>query len=260
MKLIFIRHGDPDYAKDGLTEKGKVEAKALADMIERYNIDDVYQSPLGRAVETAEYSLKVLGKKVTTCEWLREFPALIDPNLSEEVRRAYSKDRKINPVTGKYEKRVVWDILPSYYGSHPELFDYNGWRDAELMKYSNAVEVYDRVTSEFSKLLESYGYVRDGCAYKVKEGNDKTIAFFCHYGITSVMLSYLWHISPMVPLQFLCIAPSAVTVVVTEEREKGIATFRTSRVGDISHLNLIGEKPSFSARFCEVFENEDERH
>ena len=94
MKLIFIRHGDPDYAKDGLTEKGKVEAKALADMIERYNIDDVYQSPLGRAVETAEYSLKVLGKKVTTCEWLREFPALIDPNLSEEVRRAYSKDQK----------------------------------------------------------------------------------------------------------------------------------------------------------------------
>ena len=64
----------------------------------------------------------------------------------------------------------------------------------------------------------------------------------------------------MVPLQFLCIAPSAVTVVVTEEREKGIATFRTSRVGDISHLNLIGEKPSFSARFCEVFENENERH
>ena len=157
MKLIFIRHGDPDYAKDGLTEKGKVEAKALADMIERYNIDDVYQSPLGRAVETAEYSLKVLGKKVTTCEWLREFPALIDPNLSEEVRRAYSKDQKINPETGKYEKRVVWDILPSYYGSHPELFDYNGWRDAELMKYSNAVEVYDRVTSEFSKLLEEKG-------------------------------------------------------------------------------------------------------
>ena len=33
MKLIFIRHGDPDYVRDGLTEKGRVEAKALADMI-----------------------------------------------------------------------------------------------------------------------------------------------------------------------------------------------------------------------------------
>lgn len=260
MKLIFIRHGDPDYVRDGLTEKGKIEAKALADMIERYNIDEVYQSPLGRAVETAEYSLKVLGKKVTTCEWLREFPALIDPNLSEEVVRAYSKEFKINPETGKYDKHIIWDMLPSYYGSHPELFDLNKWRDADILKYSNTLEVYDHVTSEFASLLESYGYVRDGYAYKVKEGNNKTIAFFCHYGITGVLLSYLWHVSPFVPLQYMAVAPTAVTVVATEEREKGIATFRTIRMGDISHLNLAGEEPSFSARFCEKFENENERH
>ena len=116
------------------------------------------------------------------------------------------------------------------------------------------------MTSEFSKLLESYGYVRDGYAYKVKEGNNKTIAFFCHYGITGVMLSYLWRVSPFVPLQYMAVAPTSVTVVASEEREKGIATFRTIRVGDISHLNIAGEEPSFSARFCEKFENEDERH
>ena len=76
MKLIFIRHGDPDYVRDGLTEKGKIEAKALADMIERYNIDEVYQSPLGRAVETAEYSLKVLGKRLLPASGSRNFPPL----------------------------------------------------------------------------------------------------------------------------------------------------------------------------------------
>ena len=45
-----------------------------------------------------------------------------------------------------------------------------------------------------------------------------------------------------------------------EEREKGIATFRTLRAGDISHLRIGNEEPSFSARFCERYENMDERH
>ena len=30
MKIIFIRHGDPDYVNDSLTEKGIREAKLLA--------------------------------------------------------------------------------------------------------------------------------------------------------------------------------------------------------------------------------------
>ena len=74
------------------------------------------------------------------------------------------------------------------------------------------------------------------------------------------MLSRLWNVSPFVPLQFLATAPTSLTEVVTEEREKGIAAFRTLRIGDITHLTIGGEKPSFSARFCERYENEYERH
>ena len=64
MRLLFIRHGDPDYSIDNLTEKGKIEAKLLSDVIGSFGIDEVYQSPLGRAKATCEYSLKVLGKKL----------------------------------------------------------------------------------------------------------------------------------------------------------------------------------------------------
>ena len=45
--------------------------------------------------------------------------------------------------------------------------------------------------------------------------------------------------------------PSSVTVVTTEEREKGTAIFRMSRFADLSHLDAAGEAPSFFARFCE---------
>ena len=195
-----------------------------------------------------------------TFDWLREFPAEFDPNMSESAREAYANELWKDEKTGLYKKRIVWDILPSYFGQHPELFDRNNFLDSEVVKCSDMAEKYEYVISSFDKLLADYGYVREGNIFKVKEGNSKTIAFFCHFGVTSVLLSRLWNVSPFVLFQSLATAPTSVTEVVTEERQKGIATFRTLRIGDISHLTNAGVQPSFSARFCERFENEDERH
>lgn len=260
MKLIFIRHGDPDYVNDSLTEKGKVEAKLLADIIDRYRIDEVYVSPLGRAQATAAYSLEKLNMKGTTLDWLQEFPGFVDANLSDDVKKAYETELVFNNEKNEYEKHIMWDILPSYYGNHPELFDAKAWRNADILKGSSVLETYDNVISQFDKFLLDNGYEANGLTYNVKKSNEKTIAFFCHYGITSVLLSHMWHVSPFVPLQFTALAPTSVSVMATEERQKGIATFRTLRIGDISHLTIGNEEPSFSARFCERFENEDERH
>ena len=261
MRLLFIRHGDPNYITDSLTDKGKVEAELLSKQIKRFNIDDAYVSTMGRAKETAEYSLKVLGKEAVACDWLQEFIALFDANKADEkTRLAYPNELHINDKTGEYDMRIMWDIMPSYYMNHPELFDVNAWKTSELVKYSNMVEMHEYVTKSFDKLLSDYGYERSGSIYKVKEGNDKVIAFFCHFGLTSVLLAHLWNVSPFIPMQFLAMAPTSVTEVVTEEREKGIAIFRTLRVGDTTHLTMGDELPSFSARFCERFENEDERH
>ena len=260
MRLLFFRHGDPDYVSDSLTEKGKTEASLLAGQIRDFSIDEVFVSPLGRAQATAEYSLKELGMKAETLDWLKEFPALFDPNLaSDETNRAYISELK-KDETGRYEKRIVWDMIPAYYADHPELFDLNGFRSSEIAQASDLVDVYDSVTGSFDKLLKDHGYERDGNIYKVLSGNDRTLAFFCHFGITCVLLSRLWNVSPFVPLQFLAMAPTSVTEVVTEERERGIATFRTLRIGDITHLNMGKEPPSFSARFCEMYENRHQRH
>lgn len=260
MRLLFVRHGDPDYVNDTLTEKGHREAKLLADIIEQYRIDEVYQSPLGRAKDTASYSCKKLGIEPVTLDWLKEFPAQANPNISEDVRKAYANELQKDEVTGEYKFHILWDILPSYYIDHPKLFDRNGWRESTLVKASNMPALYDEVTGEFEKFLKENGYEKDGMAYRVSENNDKTIAFYCHYGLTSLLLSYLWNVSPFVVWQFTALAPTSVTEVVTEEREKGIATFRTLRAGEITHLRIGNEEPSFSARFCERYENEDERH
>ena len=58
MRLILIRHGDPDYSIDSLTEKGWREAALLAKRAKDWQIDDAFVSPLGRARDEAGARLK----------------------------------------------------------------------------------------------------------------------------------------------------------------------------------------------------------
>ena len=58
MRLIFIRHGDPDYKNDSLTDRGKIEAQALVERVSSWEVDKFFCSPLGRARETAIPSLE----------------------------------------------------------------------------------------------------------------------------------------------------------------------------------------------------------
>lgn len=128
------------------------------------------------------------------------------------------------------------------------------------MMEGHVKEEYDWVTTNFDALLASHGYVRDGLTYRAEHANNDTIVFFCHFGLECVLLSHLLHISPMVLWHGTCAAPSSVTTLVTEERRLGIAYFRMSSFGDISHLYVKDEPPAFAARFCECYDNEDERH
>lgn len=54
--------------------------------------------------------------------------------------------------------------------------------------------------------------------------------------------------------------PSSVTTLYTEERREGIASFRMQSFGDLSHLYAGDEPASFAARFCETYDNMEERH
>ena len=60
MKLLIVRHGDPDYSIDSLTEKGWREAHYLADRLTKTPADFYYCSPLGRAQDTAKETMERL--------------------------------------------------------------------------------------------------------------------------------------------------------------------------------------------------------
>ncbi len=240
MKLILIRHGDPDYDRDSLTEKGKREAIALARYMKHTRMDHVYCSPLGRARETCLAVRREAGFDFEELPWLREFNA--------EIKLPYLD-----------EKSFCWDLLPAYAAEHPLLFDPVHWMEDDIFTGSDLPEKWAAVRSGLDELLAKHGYRHDGYLFRVEKANRDNLVLFCHFGITAVMLGILTNNSPYVFWQHFCSLTTSVTTLATEERERGITSFRCIGFGDLSHLALAGEEASFSARFCETFDS-DERH
>ena len=58
MRLIIVRHGDPDYSIDSLTEKGWKEVEYLSEKLSKFDVKEFYVSPLGRAKDTASLTLE----------------------------------------------------------------------------------------------------------------------------------------------------------------------------------------------------------
>lgn len=257
MRILMIRHGEPNYEFDCLTEQGKKEAALLADIADRLQVGTCFVSPLGRARETADYTLNRLGLTAECLDWLEEFPARLDSRGREELYMAYTNPPQKGTIRAN---KVLWDMLPSYLGKHPEYMDWIKWRESQVAVQSNMIPVYERVAEKLDLLLAERGYVRDGLIYRVEKANADTITFFCHFGITCVMLSHLLNMSPFALWHGLMLAPTSVTEVVTEERQEGIASFRSLRLGDISHLYMGGEAPTFAGRFCERYEDREQRH
>ena len=242
MRILIIRHGDPDYANDTLTEKGKREATLLAKRLEKENIDAFYSSPLGRAKDTCLYTARAVGKEneIVVKDWLQEF------------------NHPLTLPSGR-ERNIPWDMLPTEWTDNDKMYDYKRWYKQKCYRKSNMKAAYDNVANGLDALLKEYGYVREGNSYRVENANTKTIALFCHFGLEMVLMSRLCNVSPIPLWHHFTALTSSVTTLYSEERRKGIATFRCAGFGDIGHLYASEEPPSFSARFCEIFESED-RH
>lgn len=235
MNLIFIRHGEPDYERDSLTEKGWRETHFLAERLCKMKIDEVYCSPLGRAKDTAKEYLQAIGKTATILSWLEEFPGNI-----------------VYPETGK--AGIPWDLMPTLWRNDRRFYDKDEWITTDLMRSGTTHTVYARVTAELERFLADHGYVKDGAWFRAEQPNDKTVVFFCHFGIETVLISWLLGFSPLALWQNFVALPTSLTVLSTEERQKGIAVFRCNAYGDLGHLYAAGETPAFSARFPELYE------
>lgn len=128
----MVRHGDsPKEGNErtrGLTEKGKLDAQKIAEVLKDEGINTVISSPYSRSILTVEPLAKHIGQEVLIIEDLKEriftaenerisdrelFPLLeksyVDPNFSLEGGEA-------NAECQKRAVKVLKEILNTYIG------------------------------------------------------------------------------------------------------------------------------------------------
>ena len=260
MKLIFVRHGDPDYKNDSLTEKGWREAKLLSERICKWEVTDFYCSPLGRAKDTASYTLEKMNRKAQILEWTKEFFYPIT-----------------DPVTGKFG--VPWDLVPSFWSNDPLMLSKEEWGHSDVMKQNpEIVEKYKEVCKNLDDLLRTYGYIREDNFYrkpdkkevfvtytrspdnaeniagKQMEEKEPVIVIFCHLGAICIMLSHLLNIPFPLLVHGFFLPPTSLTILSTEERWSNEAYFRVQSMGDVHHLLSGGEPVSDAGSFANSFQ------
>lgn len=176
MELYLIRHGDPNYQTDSLTEKGKIQAQKLSEFIKRFPCDEIYSSPMGRAKETAGYCSKTLGKEISILEWLHEL------EWGDKSGNAYATSSP-------------WTISDNIIKSDKTYPLDESWKDDCRFANDRIIQDVEKRFSELDNFLESKGYKREGLLYTPIKANDKAIMMFCHGGIISAIVSHLLNVS-----------------------------------------------------------------
>ena len=112
MKLLLIRHGDPDYIHDDLTPAGRREAALLAERIAPMEVEQYIVSPLGRARATAARP-ELDGLSQVPWDWLPQDwlqdPRLFSPERwrENEILRAAGVGEAYDAVITAFDKLLA---------------------------------------------------------------------------------------------------------------------------------------------------------
>lgn len=218
MELLFIRHGEPEWVRNGasiddpdLTERGRQQAGLLAERLADLAVDRVFVSPLTRAQQTAAPIVAALRTQPVTLDWLAEIAApRWEGTPAEAVERAFAESRA-RPVDEQ------WDGMPGG----------ESFRDFHL-----------RVSSGMRTTLEELGVrrTRDYPAIWELERPPHRIAIVAHGGTNSVALGTMLGIQP-VPWEWERFVSFHASVSTVRHLEiGGAASFSLFRFADTAHL------------------------
>lgn len=226
MRIIFVRHGHPDYRKDCLTELGHLHAAAAAERLANEGIEQIFSSTCGRAYETAEYTARKLGiPEIVKCDFMREvsWKSIDDSEL---------------PFGGH-----PWQTAGHMVTSGESLMD-PAWKNKEPFCRNIVSELVETKAKCFDELLKGLGYQREGYYYRVQTSNDTTIAMFSHGGSSAAVLSHLLNL----PFPFMCEAMppdyTAVTVITISGEVGSLVSPKVELFNDARHIAGISLDPA----------------
>jgi 2,3-bisphosphoglycerate-dependent phosphoglycerate mutase len=218
MEIVLIRHGEPEWVRDGLavvdpplTDLGRRQAELLADWLRDEHFDEVLVSPLVRARQTAEPLLAALGRDEVVDPWLEEIrDPLWHGTPAEKAAEAYAELRG----------RKAADR-------------WHGLNGGESMR-----DFVDRIHAGATTFLAERGIVRtelDLPVWQIAEP-DARIALVAHAGTNSVTIGHLLGLEP-VPWEWdrFVLGHTSVSRLEAMELEDGY-TFGLSKLSNLEHL------------------------
>lgn len=216
MRIIFVRHGHPNYEKDCLTELGHWHAAAAAERLRHEGVERIYSSTCGRAFETAQHLGDLIGLPVIGCGFMREI--------------------SWGSVDGPaYADGHPWTIADGMVAGGEPLVD-AAWRDHPEFCRNRLLDCCDKVAVGADAWLAELGYVREGLYYRVTGGAPKTIAVFGHGGESAAMLTHLFNL----PFPFACQAMgpdyTGITIVDFPNRPGELIAPRFELMNDARHI------------------------
>ena len=219
MRIVFVRHGEPDYARDCLTELGRIQAKKAAQRLLGEGIGEIYASPLGRARETAQAAAEVLGLPVKTLDFM------------EEVRWGSADGEEL------YAGGHPWAIADEMARQGMEL-NRADWRDAPWFRTNRVVECVDRVERGIDEWLAGFGYLREGKHYRhtAEEEQHKTVALFSHGGSSCAAMGHVLGLPFPYAIALLHLDFTGITVVRLDSRAGIGAIPQLKCSNDTAHL------------------------
>lgn len=219
MLLYIIRHGDPIYETDSLTERGKLQAEAVGKRMLDAKIDRIFSSPMGRAKQTAEPACRLLGLEKQIEEWTHEI-----------------EDERLTPFPDGIRKSIS-QIQNTYYRENGNIdlpyeksFNCAGINESQM---KSAVQYIEEHGNEF---LERLGYREENGVYRILKNNEENVALFCHSAFARAWLSVLLHIPLHIMWASFGYTHTGVTVIEFKNNENGITAPRCLCYSDVSHL------------------------
>ncbi len=215
MLLYIIRHGDPIYETDSLTERGRLQAEAVAKRMKAAGINKVFSSPMGRARMTAEPTCRLLGLECNIEKWAHEI---------------YDPFPDINQTVGRITQNIYERGNGSIDIPYERSFECEGFNTPQMRDSAEFIK------REGNAFLERLGYKEENGIYRVVCPNNDRIALFCHAVMGRVWLSTLLHI----PVHMMWLAFSythtGVTIIEFPNTDNGITVPRCRCFSDMSHL------------------------
>ena len=177
MLLYYIRHGDPVYDPDHLTELGARQAEAAGRRLAMHGIDKIFASTSQRAIDTAKPLSEILKKDITLLDFCNESYAGRDFGVTnrEGKRRFAFMDPDTVELFVSDEVRAMG----------------RRWYEHPAFANENFAEGVARVDRETDALLASLGYEHDRkrSMYRAVKPNNDRIALFAHAGFGMAFLS-----------------------------------------------------------------------